>query len=424
MNINETLAYIHSVSNFFCRPGLERIGYLCDKLGNPQNELSFVHVAGTNGKGSFCAMLSSVLRSAGYKTGLYTSPYILEFNERIMVDGSPINDNELCEITEKVKIIADSMNDKPTEFEVITAIAFEYFKKIKCDIVVLECGLGGRYDATNIISKSILSVITGISIDHTSFLGNTIEKIAGEKAGIIKENGLCLWCSDNEIAQQVISDECNKRNAKMLKVDNSSLNVKKYDLSSTVFDYKAYYDIKLPLLGAFQPFNAINVISAVEILNSLGYKIDENALKEGIAATIWRARFEIISQHPLIIADGGHNAEGISASVDSIKLYFGNTKVNIVAGVMKDKDYNYIADLISSVAKKVYCVTPNNPRALGSKEFANEFIKRGVEALAFDSVDEAIRIAKNDSLNDSVPLITLGSLYMYKEVFEAVNNAK
>ena len=266
MNYNDTLSYIHSVSNFFCKPGLERISQLCEKIGNPQYKLKYVHVAGTNGKGSFCAMLSNVLCAAGYNVGLYTSPYIIEFNERISVNGRSISNHDLCSITQKVKIAADLMDDKPTEFELITAIAFEYFKEQKCDIVVLECGLGGRFDATNIINNSVLSVITGISIDHTSFLGNTIEQIASEKAGIIKKNGKCLWCGNNNVAKQVIYTETVNNNATFFATDKKSLTIKKMDLSGTVFDYNGRENINIRLLGAFQPSNACNVINAVDIL--------------------------------------------------------------------------------------------------------------------------------------------------------------
>ena len=186
MTYDEAIKYIHSTSNFFCKPGLERIRELCQGLGNPQNDLKFLHVGGTNGKGSFCAMTDAVLREAGYKVGLYTSPYILRFNERMRINGACIPDDTLARLTKKAKTVADKMTDKPTEFELITAIAFDYFKEEKCDIVILEVGMGGRLDATNIIEKPELSVITGIALDHIAYLGDTVEKIAAEKAGIIK----------------------------------------------------------------------------------------------------------------------------------------------------------------------------------------------------------------------------------------------
>ena len=422
MDYSQALNYIHSVSNFFCKPGLERISQLCEKIGNPQNDLKFVHVAGTNGKGSFCAMLASVLQAAGYTVGLYTSPYILEFNERIAVNGKSISNDDLSLITEKVRKVAELMEDKPTEFEIITAIAFEYFKIKKCDIVVLECGLGGRYDATNIIKESVLSVITGVSIDHTSFLGNTIEQIAGEKAGIIKEGGKCLWCGEDIVAQEVIRKEIKDKSAEFFAVDKKSIFIKNMDLFGTKFDYGRLKDIHIKLLGSFQPINACNVINAVEILNSNGYVINDEALLKGLYNTVWHARFEVINKNPLIVADGGHNPEGVEAAVNSIKKYF-NGKVIILTGVMKDKDYNYIAEQIATVSERVYCITPDNPRALSAKKYANVFKKLKIEAIPFSDVKSALIDAVDCSKKSSLPIIALGSLYMYKEVLDSLKLA-
>ena len=208
MNYTEAIEYIHSVNWIFCNPGLDRVKTLCHALGDPQDKLRFIHVAGTNGKGSFCSMLDSVLREQGYRVGLFTSPYIMEFGERMRVDGKNISDGELCSLVERVKPIADSMDDKPTEFELITALAFLYFAEKKCDYVVLECGLGGRLDATNVIKTPILSVVTGIALDHTAILGDTHEKIAAEKAGIIRAGVPTLWCGSHDGAEQVIKEKC------------------------------------------------------------------------------------------------------------------------------------------------------------------------------------------------------------------------
>ena len=216
MNYNEAIQYIHSVNWQFCKPGLERVSELCKRMGDPQNSLKFVHVAGTNGKGSFCSMLDSILRHSGLKVGLFTSPYIMEFNERMRINGENISDSELVSLVEEIRPICDSMEDKPTEFELITAIAFLYFARNKCDIVVLECGLGGRLDATNIITNPLLSVITGIAFDHTSILGNTIREIAAEKAGIIKNGVSVLWCGHDEEAKRVIEAKAAEVGAPML----------------------------------------------------------------------------------------------------------------------------------------------------------------------------------------------------------------
>ena len=326
MKKEEALNYIHSINWTFCKPGLERIEELCKRLGNPQNNLKYVHVAGTNGKGSFCSMLSSILKEQGYRVGLYTSPYIRCFNERMQINGEMISDEELSEITEKIKPIADSMEDKPTEFELVTAIAFEYFNNHKCDYVVLECGLGGRLDSTNIISNPILSVITGISIDHASILGDTKEKIAKEKAGIIKENVPCLWCGNDESVFDVISRAAREKNAPVYVVDRSTLNIKNATLDGTFFDFLSHNDIKINLLGEYQAINATNVLTAIEILKKQGIAIDEKSIYRGLEKARWNARFEKINESPLVIFDGGHNPEGVDSCVNSVKRYFKGEK--------------------------------------------------------------------------------------------------
>ena len=424
MKYSEAIDYIHSVNWTFCKPGLERVRALCAALGNPQDKLKFIHVAGTNGKGSFCAMTDSILRRAGYKVGLFTSPYIVEFNERMRIDGENISNNELCELVELIKPHADKMADKPTEFELITAIAFLYFQRNNCDIVVLECGLGGRLDATNVIKDPVLSVITGIALDHTSILGNTVEAIAGEKAGIIKSGAPVLWCGSDAGADRVISAKAKEVGAPMVRVDRSSLNIKEMTLEGTSFDFGQRKNISLSLLGAYQPLNATNALSAIDILNENGFKIDDAAVYDGMKAVRWPARFEIISRDPLIIADGGHNPEGIDGAVSSIERYFGEEKVAIITGVMADKDYRYMADRISSVARKVFCLTPDNPRALSAKEYAKVFDSLGVEAVACDSVEDAVNNAVVWAKENNASIISLGSLYMYCEVAEAVKKQK
>lgn len=419
MNYSQTLNYIHSVSNFFCKPGLERISCLCKKLGNPQDKLKFIHVAGTNGKGSFCVMLSNILTDAGYKTGLYTSPYILNFNERIQIDGKKIPNDALCSITDKVRQYADEMEDKPTEFELITAIAFEYFAQSGCDIVVLECGLGGRFDATNVITNTVLSVITSVSLDHTAFLGKTVIEIAKEKAGIIKGGVPCLYCQQNDEIKALIEAVCKEQGSLLHTPTKTAENIR-YSVDKTVFDCFDKKEIILSLLGCYQPTNAVNVLTAIEILNSMGYCISEQNIRNGLKTCVWHARFEVINNDPLIIFDGGHNEEGVTAAVESAKQYLGNTKVNIITGVMKDKDYNFIAKKIGEIANKVFCITPDNPRSLSAKEFSDVFNGMGVEA--YDS--EGVLNALQSVLNEDTPTLCLGSLYMYKEVTDSLNKIR
>ena len=420
MNYAEAIEYIHSVNWTFCKPGLERVKELCHALGDPQDKLKFIHVAGTNGKGSFCSMTDSILRHAGYKVGLFTSPYILEFNERMRINGENISDGELCELVELIKPVADKMTDKPTEFELITAIAFLYFARHKCDIVVLECGLGGRLDATNIIKTPILSVITGIALDHTSILGDTVGQIATEKAGIIKQGVPVLWCGKDAAAEKVIRDKAQEIGAPVFTADKRDLVINKLTLDGTYMELGDRKNIRLALLGTYQPENAANALCAVDMLNEMGYHISDTAVNKGLETVKWHARFEVISKSPLVIADGGHNPEGIDVAVDSIQKYFPNQKVAIVTGVMADKDYSYMAKRISSVAQKVFCLTPANPRALPSDRYADVFESLGVGAAACESVDVAVRSALEFAQARGIPIVSLGSLYMYGEVLSAV----
>ncbi len=417
MNYKEALEYIHGISWTFCKPGLERIGELCERLGHPERKLRFIHVAGTNGKGSFCSMTESILRHAGYKTGLYTSPYIKVFNERMRVMGENITDERLAEITERVKPIADAMADKPTEFELITAIAFLYFLEEGCDIVVLEAGMGGRLDSTNIIDTSVLSVITGIALDHTAFLGDTVEKIAAEKAGIIKRGIPVLFGGTDDSAKAVIESVAAERGSKLHTVDYASLDVKSALLSGSTFDYKSRHGVHISLLGLYQPRNACVVLDAMDILNKEGFNISESDIEAGLASAVWPARFEIINKsEPLIIFDGAHNPEGISSAVRSIKHYFGDEKVYIITGVLKDKDYEFIASELSSVAERAFTLTPDNPRALSAADYASVLSARGVIATPYPSIEEAFAAAKEAAKADGKPLFSLGSLYTYTDI--------
>ena len=417
MNHSETLKFIHSQSNFFCKPGTERIEKLCRALGNPQKSLRFVHVAGTNGKGSFCAFLTEILKSAGYKVGTFTSPFILRFNERIAINGEAISDDALCEIANKVRSVCEQMDDKPTEFEIITAIGFQYFKDMECDIVVLECGLGGRLDATNIIEVPLLSVITGVDFDHQNFLGDTIELIASEKAGIIKENRPVLWCGNNSAAEKIIIKEAETKNAALYK-NKQNVKIKSADFSGTEFSFEEFNNIKISLLGSYQPKNASNVIMAAKILCGCGLNIDDADIINGLKNTTWPARFEKLSDSPLIIFDGSHNPEGVKAAVDSIKGYFGDRRVNILSGVMRDKNYSFIAKTIGEVASEVFTVTVDNPRSLSCEDYRKVFLENSVSATAFKSVAAAIQHHKQNYAD--IPLICVGSLYMYGEVYKVL----
>lgn len=420
MNYHEALSYIHGVNHTFCKPGLERISALCEALGNPQKKLKFVHVAGTNGKGSTSCMLASILKQAGYRTGLYTSPYIYRFNERMQINGLEIEDTALAELVSEIAPIADKMSDRPTEFELITAVAFEYFRRERCDIVVLEVGMGGRFDSTNIIEEPLLSIITGISLDHVAFLGDTVEKIAFEKAGIIKEGRPVIFGGENEEALAVIKKRSLALSAPFYTVDHSLIHDTSMSLSGTEFSFGEWKNVRLSLLGAYQPKNASLVLKSVEILRDSGLKIDTGAVYDGIREARWRARFEIISKNPTVIFDGGHNVEGIAAAVNSIKEYYPNGRVAVMSGVLADKDYRAIARSISEVAASAFTITPDNPRALPAEKYSEVLSEYGVSAIAYHSIKEALKSAIAYAKENQVPLFCLGSLYTYGSVLDAI----
>ena len=424
MNYEQALEYIHSVCWMGSRPGLERVRELCHLLGDPQDELKFIHVAGTNGKGSFCSMTASVLRRAGYRTGLYVSPFVKRFNERMSIDGVDIADAELAELTEYVKTYAEQMESKPTEFELITAIAFEYFKRNKCDVVVLETGMGGRLDATNIIKSPLLTVITGIALDHTAFLGDTVEEIAAEKAGIIKAGCPVHWGGKDAAAAKVIADRAEQLDVDFSAVDYDKLENVAPSLEGTTFDFGEYKNLKIQLLGLYQPENAASVVAAVELLRRCGLSISDEALRGGLEQTRWAARFERLACDPCVIYDGSHNPQGIEAAVRSIKGLFGDKKVNLLTGVLRDKDYTYIASVLSQVAADVWCVTPDNERALSAEEYSAVLREYGVCATPCASLEAGVSAAYAASKCSGTPLVALGSLYMYGDFCAAFEKIK
>ncbi len=415
MTYEEALDYIHSVSWTFCKPGLERIARLCEALGNPQKELRFVHVAGTNGKGSFCAMLDSILRAAGIHTGRYTSPYLRFFNERMCIDGEPIPNEELAELTELVRPIADAMEDKPTEFELITAIGFEYFRRHGCEVVILEVGMGGRLDSTNLIREPLLSVITGIALDHTAFLGDTVEAIAKEKAGIIKDQAPVLFGGDDEDAARVIEAVATERGSEFSRVDYGRLTVREMTLDGTEFDFGEEKGFCLSLLGAYQPRNACVVLSAVDLLRRRGIKIPADAVRRGLATAEWCGRFEKLMSDPIFLFDGAHNPQGVASAVESLGIYF-DEKVYLLSGVLRDKDYTAIARDLATVAERAFTLPPDSPRALDAVSYAETLNDVGVTAEAYPTLRAALTAALTAARRDRKPLVCLGSLYVYAEL--------
>ena len=419
MTYEEALDYIHSVSWKGSVPGLSRISALLDLMGHPERKCRFIHVAGTNGKGSTCAMLASVFRKAGYRTGLYTSPYLIDFNERIEVDGTMISNDELCEVTEYVRPLADSLADKPTEFELITAIGFEYFARRACDIVVCEVGMGGEFDATNVIPAPEVAIICNIGLDHTAILGDTLEKIAATKAGIIKPGCDAVLYRSTPSVERVVEERCERVGARLHKADFDSIKPISADLSGQVFDWESFKELKLPLLGGHQLDNAAVVLTAVEVLRGRGWKLSEASVREGLRDVVWHGRFEILRRDPLFIVDGGHNPQCIEALVKSVKTYLPGREITVLTGVLADKDFHCMYKDAAEFAKEFITVTPGNPRALPADKLAEYLKGFGKPVTACESVADGVRLAVERTKKDGV-VLCYGSLYMLGEVYAAV----
>ena len=421
MNVNEALSYIHSVSWMGTVPGLSRIRALLERLGNPQDGLKFVHIAGTNGKGSTAAMLSSILTRAGYRTGLYTSPYIIRFNERMQVNGVEISDEALCALTEQIRPLADAMEEHPSEFELITAIGFEYFRRERCDIVVCEVGMGGDWDATNVIQNTECAVITNIGLDHTRFLGDTVEAIAHTKAGIVKPGQPCVLYRQQPSVEAVIEAVCREKGAPLIRADFDAITPLFAGLEGQRFSWRALAELELPLLGAHQLKNAATVLTTVDVLRDRGWRIPERAVREGLAAVRWPGRFQVLRREPLFIADGGHNPQCLAALEAALREYLPGTKPVFLCGCMADKDYGDMFRRLLPFARAFVTVTPNNPRALPAGELS-DYIARalGVEAVPCESVEQGVQTAVRLA-GPGGAVCACGSLYMIGDIVAAVS---
>ena len=410
MNVNEAIEYIHSVFWKGSIPGLGRTQELLAKMGNPEKDLKYVHIAGTNGKGSTAAMTASILRKAGYRTGLYTSPYIYRFHERMQIDGEQISDEDLIAITEYVKPLADSMAESPTEFELVCCIAFEYFKRKQCDIVVLEVGMGGEFDATNVIPCPEVAVITNIGLDHTDVLGTTIEEIAQTKSGVFKEGGNAVVYSGVPSVEAVFEKVCKEKNVSLKKADFDSLKLNSLDLFGQNFDCGDRKNIQLPLLGDHQLHNASVVLSIADTLKEKGWNISEQNIYDGIRDVSWPGRFDIVCRDPLFIIDGGHNPQCLEALVKNVEDYLSGRKVIALTGVLADKDYGEMYQPILPLIDEFVCITPDNPRKMEAEDLAKYLQAVGARATACattqDGVRKAIELAGKDGA-----ILCFGSLY-------------
>lgn len=427
MTYEDFKKHIKQRKNFGVKPGLSRIFKLLNLLNNPQKNLKFIHVAGTNGKGSVCNMLASILEKSNYKTGLFTSPSVISFRERFKINGKMISKKDTVSLFEKIKPhldFLDSQNEYITEFELETAMAFLYFAKQNCDVVVLEVGLGGKYDATNVISCPLVSVITSISFDHMNFLGNTLEKIATEKAGIIKQNGtVVLYPQEFPIISEVIKKTATQKNNLFVNVADFMSKIR--GLKSELFSNSFYFDNEkydLNLSGKFQIKNALVVLLTVERLKKLNFNISKNAVKETFKNIKIPARFEKLSTDPLIILDGAHNFDGIKKLKENLKNSFDPQKTIAVVGMLKDKEYEKsILELIPCF-KKIILTSIENPRSLQIKDIKFLAQTNSEKIVPAENVDYALEILKNElnsnfqKYKENLSVIICGSLYLAAEI--------
>ncbi|MCD8127767.1 MAG: bifunctional folylpolyglutamate synthase/dihydrofolate synthase [Clostridiales bacterium] len=417
MSYESTLAYIHQVSWRGQKPGLSRTRDLLSALGSPERQLRFVHIAGTNGKGSTAACLASILQAAGYRVGLYTSPFLNRFNERVQVNGVPISDGDLEQVVDEIRPHADAMADAPTEFELITALGFLYFARQTCDIVVLEVGLGGELDSTNVISAPECAVITALGMDHVRELGPTLADIARAKAGIIKPGTTVVSYGGAPEADEAIAAKCRETGCPLINAPFQRLTVHSTDLEGCHFDFDSLQDLTIPLLGAYQPKNAAVAVTAARVLTQRGWRIPDEAIRRGLASVSWPGRFELLSRSPMLILDGSHNPHGMRATVDSLRAVFPGEQFVFLLSVMADKDYPAMLDLLAPLAKAFFTVTANTPRALDAQALAEACRARGVPATACGSIPQGLAAAL-DTAQGGVT-VALGTLYFSGDVRQA-----
>ena len=410
MNYTEAVNYIENNTWSTTRLGLERTKELLDRLGNPQQRLKFIHVAGSNGKGSTCAMVSSIMQSSGYKTGLYVSPHLEDFRERFSVDGKYISEEQFTKITEIVKEQAEGMEDHPSQFEISTAMAMLFFLEENCDVVILEVGMGGALDSTNVIENTEVAVIMNIGLEHTEYLGDTLTKIAETKAGIIKQNCDVVYYPNVPEVEEAVKEKCHKMHVNYKRADFGSIEHISQNLDGQCFSWREMKEIELPLLGRHQEFNAVMAIETVLLAKNRGWNITEESIRKGIKRTVWHARMEILNRDPLYILDGGHNPQCAKALADSLPDILKGKKVTFIMGVLKDKDYIDVIKCMIPFAERFVCVTPNSDRALPAEKLKETIDQMmAVDTVAFDSVKEAVKYTLSQKYKY---VVCFGSLYL------------
>ena len=420
MLYEEARVYLEHVSKYGSVLGLESIRHLMEELGNPQNELQVIHIAGTNGKGSILAYVSTVLQCAGWKVGRYISPTVMEYLERFQIDGEYMPKEVLLPIVEEVKWAAEQMQMKgmpyPTVFEIETAIAFVYFARENCDYVVLETGLGGRLDATNIVKNTKVCVFASISMDHMAVLGDTLAEIAEEKAGILKTESVAVSYPQTEEVRKILQQKADEKNIPLWFADKEQVVVQKEELGSQNFSYKEFQDVEIQLTGRNQIENAITALEVIRALRNQNVSIPDEAIYQGMRRTVWPGRFQVLEASPLVIVDGAHNEDATRRLAENIQTYLQGRPIIGVMGVFKDKAYKTIIEIMQPYLEYVYTIDlPNKDRTLDRRELVRVLKAQGISAEDCESVEKALRKAKK-SAKDGQAVLVFGSLSYLGEV--------
>lgn len=414
MNYKETLEYIGSLNQYGSVLGLENMLRLCEKLDHPEKKCKFLHIAGTNGKGSTSAYIAHILMAAGFRVGRYISPTITDYRERFQIGSRMITQKDLCAYVERLKTVCEEMvtegHSHPTPFEVETALCFLYFADKACDFVVLEVGMGGETDATNVIPAPLACVWTSISMDHMGFLGKNLASIAGVKSGIAKEGSLLISCKQETEAEQVLLEKAEQIGGSLIVADAAKATGVKYGLTTQQFSYKGLSKLKIHLAGTHQIANAVLAVEVILQLRSKGVDISDKAIYKGLEETVWQGRLEVLGKHPLFVIDGAHNEDAARQLAASIETYFKDKRMIFIMGVLKDKEYEKVLALTANYAEHILTITPpENPRALDAFELAKAAREYHPQVTNLSSLEEAVEVSHLLADKDTV-ILCFGSL--------------
>ncbi len=421
MNYTEAVEYIEQLKGWGAQMGLDRMRMILKKLGDPHKQLKYVHIAGSNGKGSNSAMIDSVLQAAGYKTGLFTSPHLIKWNERFKINGATMSDEDFVETVEALKAVCDTLTeeDQPTVFERMALMGFWYFAHKKCDIVVLEVGMGGIRDATNVIDPPEVALIAHLALEHVKVLGNTIEEIAANKAGIIKPGCSVVLMNQLPEAEAVVKAKAEECGCSIVVTDPAEETILRSDLTGQLLDYRHWKGIELNLLGEYQSKNVMTALDTIDALISRGWDISEDAVRKGLANVFWPARFQLVSKEPLVLLDGAHNSDGVAELRRSLESVAPGKKIDFIMGVLNTKDYELMLEEITPIAKSFIAVSPSEHK---EKTLDSDVLASIVERMDPDlPVDDAQDVIDGLKLAESrwKPgdiICVFGSLYQTGDV--------